>query len=147
MSWSLKNAYLSPARRKNTKWMFSNLRVSTFQKSMVRCPNGQFFPKFSHFTDQNGPKGGPHENQFRLFSNTKINNTNREEKEGDKNGFIFLVTMFPDLLMVHKLSKKHILAKSYQFGHFIILLLKVDTLRLLKAPPQNNQKKVSAHGL
>ena len=37
---------------------------------------GSFYPKLSYFTDQNGPKGGAHENEFWLFSNTKINVTN-----------------------------------------------------------------------
>ena len=37
---------------------------------------GSFCPKLRYFTDQNGPKGGPHQNEFRLFSNTKMNVTN-----------------------------------------------------------------------
>ena len=37
-----------------------------------------------NFTDQNGSKGGPHENEFWLFSNTKINVTNRVEKIDEK---------------------------------------------------------------
>ena len=35
-----------------------------------------FGQKLSYFTDQNGPKGEPHENEFWLFSNTKMNVTN-----------------------------------------------------------------------
>ena len=34
------------------------------------------FAKLRYFTDQNGPKGRPHENEFWLFSNTKMNVTN-----------------------------------------------------------------------
>ena len=32
---------------------------------------GNFCPKFRYFTDQNGPKGGPHQNEYWLFSNKK----------------------------------------------------------------------------
>ena len=32
----------------------------------------------------NGSKGGPHENEFWLFSNTKMNITNRVEKVDEK---------------------------------------------------------------
>ena len=42
------------------------------------CPNrlvalGQ---KLIYFTDQNEPKGGPHENQLCVFSNSEVNVTN-----------------------------------------------------------------------
>ena len=37
-----------------------------------------------NFTDQNGSKGGPYENESWLFSNTKINVTNRVEKVDEK---------------------------------------------------------------
>ena len=37
---------------------------------------GSFFSKLRYFTKQNGPKGGPRENEFWLFSNTKMNVTN-----------------------------------------------------------------------
>ena len=36
------------------------------------------------FRNQNGSKGGPHENEFWLFSNTKMNITNRVEKVDEK---------------------------------------------------------------
>ena len=39
-----------------------------------------------NFTDQNGSKGGPHENEFWLFSNAKANVTKREEKVDNKWG-------------------------------------------------------------
>ena len=31
---------------------------------------------FRYFTGQNGPKGGPHENKFSVFSNSEVNITN-----------------------------------------------------------------------
>ena len=34
-----------------------------------------FGKKLRYFTDQNGPKGGPHENKFRVFSNSEMNIT------------------------------------------------------------------------
>ena len=42
--------------------------------------------KLRHFTDHNGSKGGPHENEFWPFSNTKMNVTNRVEKVDEKWG-------------------------------------------------------------
>ena len=35
-----------------------------------------FCPKLRYFTDQNESKGGPHENEFWVFSNTEMNVTN-----------------------------------------------------------------------
>ena len=35
----------------------------------------RFCPKLRYFADQNGSKGGQHENEFWLFSNTKLNVT------------------------------------------------------------------------
>ena len=37
---------------------------------------GNFCPKLRYFTDQNGPNGESHENEFWLFANTKMNATN-----------------------------------------------------------------------
>ena len=60
-----------------------------------------------YFTDQNGPKGGPQENAFWLFSITKMNvQTAKVEKTDEKNGVICLVFMLPSRVMVLKLSKK-----------------------------------------
>ena len=39
-------------------------------------------------TDQNGTKGGPHENEFWLFSNRKMNVTNRVGKVDEKWGHL-----------------------------------------------------------
>ena len=68
--------------------------------------NGSFCPKLSYFTYQNGPKGGPHQNEFWLFPNTKMNVTDRVEKVDETNGIICVVSMFPSCVMVCKLSKK-----------------------------------------
>ena len=35
-----------------------------------------FCEKMKYFTDQNGPKGGPIENEFWVFSNSEMNVTN-----------------------------------------------------------------------
>ena len=63
-------------------------------------------PKFRYFTDQNGPKGGPHENKFWQLSNTKMNIANsKSSKSRWKNGAIFLVSFFPYWVVVLKLPK------------------------------------------
>ena len=59
-----------------------------------------------YFTGQNGPKGGPHENKFWVFSNSEVNITVRSEKVDEKNGVNCLVSQFPSWVMVLKLSKK-----------------------------------------
>ena len=41
---------------------------------------GSFCPKLSYFTDQDGPKEGQHENDFWIFSFTKMNVTVRKKK-------------------------------------------------------------------
>ena len=63
---------------------------------------GSFYPKLRYFTDQDGPKGGSHQNGFLPFSNKK----KWMEKLAEKNGVICLVSMFPSCVMVCKLSKK-----------------------------------------
>ena len=62
-----------------------------------------------YFTDQKGPKGGPHENEFWVFSNSEMSITNSWiGKSRWKNGVIRLVSMFPSWVTVVKLFKKHI---------------------------------------
>ena len=39
-----------------------------------------------YFTDQNGPNGGPHENEFWEFPKLEMNITNRAEKVDEKMG-------------------------------------------------------------
>ena len=60
-----------------------------------------------NLTNQNGSKARPHENEFPLFSNTKINITNRVEKVNEKkNEVICLVFKFPSWVMALNLSRK-----------------------------------------
>ena len=61
--------------------------------------------KLRYFTDKNGPKRGPHENEFWVISNEHYK-TVRSEKVDEKNGVICLVSMIPSWVMVLKLSKK-----------------------------------------
>ena len=50
-------------------------------------------------------KEGPHENEFWIFSNTKMNVTNRVEKEDEKWGHLSFVK-FPSWVMALNLSRK-----------------------------------------
>ena len=59
-----------------------------------------------NFTNQNGSKGGPHENEVWLFSKTKMNVTNRVEKVDEKNEVICLVFKFHSWVMALNLSRK-----------------------------------------
>ena len=58
---------------KSRNWFFTFLNV--------------YFPqKFRYFTDQNGPKRGPNDNEFWHFSNTNISRTVRAQKVYEKMG-------------------------------------------------------------
>ena len=46
-----------------------------------------------YFTDKNGPRKRPHENEFWVFLDSEINV--RAKKVDEKNGVICLVSMFP----------------------------------------------------
>ena len=60
-----------------------------------------------YFTDQNGPKGGPHQKNFGYFQIQKwMLQTVRAEKVDENSGVICLVFMFPSWVMVSVLSKK-----------------------------------------
>ena len=73
---------------------FLNIYISSIERDKILI--SQFLPpKFRYFADQNGPKGGPHENEFWHFSNTKLNITNRAQKVDEENGVICLVSFFP----------------------------------------------------
>ena len=96
MSWY---HFLAPTGEQNINFLLS-------RKVWWAVRNGSFCPKLRYFTDQKGPKRGPHQNEFWLFSNTKVNVKNREEKVDEKNGIVCLVLMFPSWVMVLKLSKK-----------------------------------------
>ena len=57
--------------------MPNKLRVSTVSKKYDELSKSVAFgKKFGYFTDQNGPKGGAHENEFRVFSDSEMNVTN-----------------------------------------------------------------------
>ena len=51
-------------------------RVSFLEKYDELSELVAFGQKLRYFTDQNGPKGGPHENEFWVFSNSEMNVTN-----------------------------------------------------------------------
>ena len=53
---------------------------------------GSSCPKLRYFTDQNGPKEGPHKNEFWVFTNT---NTVWAKKVHEKNTVTCLIPMFP----------------------------------------------------
>ena len=58
-----------------------------------------------YFTDQNGIKERPHENEFWVFSNSEwILQADRVEKVDEENGVICLVSMFSSWVTVLKKS-------------------------------------------
>ena len=58
-----------------------------------------------YFTDQNGPKEGPHENEIWVFSYSEMNVTNGYSRKSRwKKWVICLVLMFPSWSMVLNLS-------------------------------------------
>ena len=73
VSWYL---FLAPLGGQNIILIFSNLRVSTFLKSMRGCPNRWLFSKIEVFYRPERTEEVTHENEFWLFSNTKMNVTN-----------------------------------------------------------------------
>ena len=93
---------------------------------------GSFWPKLRYSTDQNGPKGGPHKNEFWVFLNSEMNVTNGAQKVDEKNEVICIVSMFPSwfsnlsdayyincfnrLRFLAKVSKKS--QKVHFFGQF-----------------------------
>ena len=67
----------SQLRRKSKTWFFTflNLYVSWIERYKILILQLSP-PKFRYFAYQNGPKEGPHNNEFWQFSNTKMNITN-----------------------------------------------------------------------
>ena len=49
--------FLAPLGEQSIIWIFSNLRVSTFQKSMMGCPNWQLLSKIEVFYRPEWTKG------------------------------------------------------------------------------------------
>ena len=65
MSWGLKNGYLAPADEQNIVQIFSSLSSYYFlEKHDELSELVGFGQKLRYFTAQNGPKWGPHENEF-----------------------------------------------------------------------------------
>ena len=91
--------------RKSKTWFFTFLRVyvSWIERNKILISQ-LFFPKFRYFANQNGPKVGPHENEFWQFSNAK-NEFTKQLLNANENGGIFLFFMSPSWVMVLKLSK------------------------------------------
>ena len=67
----------SQLNMKSETWFFTFLNVYVSWRERDKILISQLSrPKFSYFTDQNGPKGGPHEIEFWPFSYRKMNVTN-----------------------------------------------------------------------
>ena len=95
--------------RKCKTWFFTFLNVYVSWTERDKILISQLTaPKFMYFAEQNGPKGGPHENEFWKVSNTKMNIKNkkiRAQKVDEKNGVICLISFFHSWVMVLKLPK------------------------------------------
>ena len=103
MSWY---QFLAPFWGQNITWVFSNLRVFTFYKSMMVVQIGSVCQKLRNFTDQNGSKGGPHENKF-WWMKIKMNVTNTVEKVDEKmRSFVWFLSFFPELWPLICLEKR-----------------------------------------
>ena len=87
----LKNGYLVP-----TGWQ----SITKYDKLSKSVALGQ---KLRYFTDQNQPRGEPHENGLWEFRNECYKQTGRSRW---KNGVICLVSVLTSWAMVLKLSKK-----------------------------------------
>ena len=62
---------------------------------------GSFCPKLRYFSDQNGPKGGPHQNKFWLFSNEKMNVTISYSGKSRWKNWGHLSILLPELCSVN----------------------------------------------
>ena len=99
--------FSSQLDRKSKTWFFTfpNVYLSWIERDKILISQ-LAPPKFRHFTDQNGRKKDPHENEFWQFSNTKTNITNSySSKSKWKNGVICVISFFPSWVMVLKLPK------------------------------------------
>ena len=76
--WTMRlDKFGSQLDRKSTTWFFNFLNVYVSWIEWDKTLISQLSPpKSRYFADQNGPKGGPHENEFWQFSNAKMNITN-----------------------------------------------------------------------
>ena len=102
MSWSLKKwVFGSGGWTKHNIDFWQPQGVYFLEKCGELSEWVAFGQKLRYFTDQKRPNGGPHENEFWVFSNSEMNITNRKSR-----WVISLVSMFPSWVMVFKLSKK-----------------------------------------
>ena len=80
-------------------WFFTflNVYVSWIKQDKIMISKFSL-PKFRYFSDQNGLKGGPHENEFWQFSNAKMSFWNRARKaDGKRWSFVWFSSLLPDL--------------------------------------------------
>ena len=68
--------FLAPLGGQNIIWILVTSVCLLSRKVWCVVRIGSFCPKLRYFIDQNRPKEGPHQNEFWLFSNTKMNVTN-----------------------------------------------------------------------
>ena len=85
--------------RKSKTWFFTFLSMYVFWIERGKILILQLSPpKFRYFADQNGPKGGPHENEFWQFSNVRMSSINRVQKADEKMGsFVWFSCLLPKL--------------------------------------------------
>ena len=69
--------FLVPLGGQNIIWIF-NSGCLLSRKVWWVVWIGSFCPKLRYFTDQNGPNGGPHQNEFWPFLSIKMNVTNSQ---------------------------------------------------------------------
>ena len=138
---SLKNEDLAPAGGKNKIQIFSNLRVSTFWKSMMSCPNRWLLAKnWGILQTRMDQRGDDMKTNFEYFQIQKwMPQTISAEKADGKNGVICLVSIYPPKIMVLKLSKKCI------FCNFV--LTSARNLSILKQFTYIHLKGLVAHFL
>ena len=73
LPWKFWNLFLELLDRKSKTCFFTFLNVYASWNKWDEILISQLSPpKFRNFADQNGPKSGPHENEFWQFSNAKI---------------------------------------------------------------------------
>ena len=75
----------SPLDRRSETWFFTFLIVYVSWIKREKILISQFsHPRFRFFADQNGPKTGPHENEFWQFSKAKMNFQKEVRKADEK---------------------------------------------------------------
>ena len=104
MNWYL---FLAPLEEQNIIWIFSNLEVSTLQKSMMLSELLAFAQNWGILQTRMDQRGDHIKTNFNYFQIKKwMLQTVRAEKLDKKIVVIGLISMFPTWVMVCKLSKK-----------------------------------------